>query len=114
WDQALIAPDADNKVKLNNSGGVVLEEGNWFTLEDGIQIHFQVGDKKNPAIYRSGDYWLIPARTATGDIEWLRKGNEPMPLFPHGVEHHYAPLAIITLDGSQVTKNTDLRYTFKP
>jgi hypothetical protein len=33
-------------------------------LEDGIQIQFLTGGK-----YPTGDYWLIPARVATGDVE---------------------------------------------
>src|SRR6185295_7516377 len=37
----------------------------WLNLEDGIQIQFQPG-----TTYRAGDYWLIPARVATGDVEW--------------------------------------------
>jgi hypothetical protein len=45
--------------------------------------------------YRTGDYWLIPARVATNDIEWpsVTEG-----VLPHGIEHHYAPLAILTKD----------------
>ncbi len=42
----------------------------WLDLEDGIQIQFQHGAK-----YRSGDYWLIPARVATGNIEWPQQTN---------------------------------------
>ena len=45
--------------------------------------------------YRTGDYWLIPARAATGEIEWPG-GTEPKALPPRGVEHHYAPIGFIT------------------
>jgi hypothetical protein len=94
-------------------------------LEDGIQIQFQPG-----ATYRTGDYWLIPARVATGDVEWpkLRDAQgklvpdengqpQPKPLPPRGVEHHYAPLAVIDVDNegnisSPVTD--DLRRKFSP
>jgi len=41
-----------------------------LTLADGVQIQFQKSDPDGPAeTYRTGDYWLIPARTATGDVE---------------------------------------------
>ena len=50
--------------------------------------------------YRTGDYWLIPARVATGNIEWPTKDGEPLALDPHGVKHHYTPLAIVKSDHS--------------
>lgn len=45
-------------------GGIPLPAGTWLTLENGIQIQFTAGN------YTSGDYWLIPARTASGQIDW--------------------------------------------
>jgi hypothetical protein len=69
------------------------EDGNWLTLEDGVQICFQAG---KPNKYQAGDYWLIPARTATGDVEWPGSLEDPMPLPPHGIWHHYAPLAVMS------------------
>ncbi|MEC4748947.1 DUF6519 domain-containing protein [Methylomicrobium sp. Wu6] len=66
----------------------------WIDLEDGIQISFPQDEAKINA-YRSGDYWLIPARQITGDIEWPEQDGKPSPMLPHGVRHHYAPLAII-------------------
>lgn len=53
-------------------------------LEDGVQIILSGGS------YRTGDYWLIPARTLVG-IEWPAG-----PSAPHGIDDHYAPLAVIT------------------
>lgn len=70
---------------------------NWLTLEDGVEIEFR-GDANS--FFRTGDYWLIPARVATGDVEWPGKRGDPQSLPPHGVEHHYAPLALISLDGN--------------
>ncbi len=70
----------------------------WLPLEDGVQIQFQPGGS-----YRTGDYWLIPARTATGDVEWPKLPADPkvsQPVRPHGVAHYYAPLAIISVDAS--------------
>src|SRR5262249_3390335 len=55
-------------------------------LEDGIQVVFDSAPQDgHPPRYRSGDYWLIPARAATGDIEWPRDGNgKPLSRPPHG------------------------------
>jgi Family of unknown function (DUF6519) len=87
----------DGALKIN------VRENQWVELENGINIQFQPAPAGTR--YRSGDYWLIPARTATGDVEWPKDINgAPMALPPHGVEHHYAPLAII-VNGTA----TDLR-----
>jgi hypothetical protein len=67
----------------------------WIDLEDGIQVRFEAGGE-----YRTGDYWLIPARVATGKLEWpntLTAGKEvPDLLGPKGIEHHYAPLGFLS------------------
>jgi hypothetical protein len=81
--------------KLRDGAAVVVEqageEAGWLTLEDGIQIKFEPG-----ATYRTGDYWVFTARTATGDVSWPREdGGRPAALPPRGVEHYYAPLAHI-------------------
>jgi dipeptidyl aminopeptidase/acylaminoacyl peptidase len=39
-----------------------VQEGKWIDLEDGVQVYFEPG-----GTYRTGDYWLVPARTAVGD-----------------------------------------------
>ena len=82
----------------------------WIDLEDGIQIQFQPH-----GTYYTGDYWLIPARTATGDVEWPGPVGEPVALEPRGVKHHYAPLWIISADGGSITADStnDLRRYFK-
>lgn len=71
----------------------------WISLEGGIQIQF------TPGSYVPGDYWLIPARTATsattGDIEWPRDDSRnSIPQPPIGVRHHYCALAIVDFDGN--------------
>jgi hypothetical protein len=106
WDQQQANPDSKD---LKDSGGAVLiSEGDWLTLEDGIQIKFE-GDN-----YRSGDYWLIPARTETGDVEWPKvNDDDPLSLPPRGVDHHYAPLAVVFTQAGQL-KITDLRHSFLP
>jgi len=73
-----------------------------------------LGPSVTRAAYKTGDYWLIPARVATGDVEWPGAASTPVSLPPHGIEHHYAPLAILEIDnkGTITGPLTDLRRTF--
>lgn len=83
WNQTGIA--------ATNTGVAVTTTG-LIDLEGGIQVQFSEGT------YRTGDYWLIPARTATGQIEWpTTEGQNPVsaPLSPLGIRHHYCRLALI-------------------
>ena len=73
------------------------DELGWITLEDGLQVQFQPGN------YRTGDYWLIPARTATGDVEWPLDAGKPSAIEPHGVGHHYAPLMLMSVARGEIT-----------
>jgi predicted flap endonuclease-1-like 5' DNA nuclease len=88
-----------------------VQEGKWIDLEDGVQVYFEPDGS-----YRTGDYWLVPARTATGNVLWpTNEENAPEALPPHGIEHHYAPLARLSLDGSgNVTCGDDCRCSFDP
>jgi hypothetical protein len=88
-------------------GALAVETGKWMDLEDGIQIYFPVLES---AVYRTRDWWWIPARTETGDIEWPGTYANPtdMEALDHG--HRYAPLAIINVDANGgVTVDSDLR-----
>lgn len=80
-------------------------------LENGIRVQFaQPADRGATVRYRVGDYWTFPARVATGDIIWPRDASgAPLAVVPQGVEHHYAPLALVG-DGGSVT---DLRHVFE-
>ena len=83
----------------------------WLTLEDGVQVQFTTADSANH--YRTGDYWLIPARTAIGDVVWPRRGGEADAVPPHGVTHHYAPIAIVGFNGkSTLETQGDCRPKF--
>jgi len=83
---------------------------NWLDLEDGVQVHFTAGN------YKTGDYWLIPARTATADVEWPidPSANQPAIKFPDGIQHHYCKLAILKFDGTNWTVVADCRNIFPP
>jgi hypothetical protein len=81
----------------------------WVHLSDGVSIQFTA--PANTLQFRVGDYWLIPARTATGDVIWPKDpaSDEALFLPPAGVDHHYAPLA--QWNGAAFV---DLRRTYKP
>ncbi len=115
WDQQ----ETDSLQLSSADNAIPVQEGATIDLEDGIQVRFAKSTPDNQ--YRTGDYWLIAARTATGNIEWPwvedAQGNpSPAALMPHGIEHHYAPLWIISVLGGTVTAATgdDLRRKLKP
>ncbi|MEW6734675.1 MAG: DUF6519 domain-containing protein [Acidobacteriota bacterium] len=100
WDQTGV--DA-------NTNGVKVSLSNWIELEGGIQINFSQGT------YHTGDYWLIPARTATGEIEWPPykiPNTNPIPQLPIGIRHYYCRLALIEVKGGVITKIEDCRKRF--
>jgi uncharacterized repeat protein (TIGR01451 family) len=68
----------------------------WIELEGGIEVQFS-----EEGVYKTGGYWLIPARTATGEIEWppYQPGADTIPQPPLGIEHHYCRLALVGLQG---------------
>lgn len=94
WDSA-----GELKPNTNNS--------DWIELEDGVQVQFREGS------FRTGDYWLIPARTAIADIEWPFAD----PQSPQGIQHHYAKLGIadlVTGANPGWVKIGDCRLIFPP
>ncbi|MER7706359.1 DUF6519 domain-containing protein [Kitasatospora sp. NPDC097605] len=87
-------------------GALRLREGAWLDLEDGVQVYF-----RPCGAYTRGDHWLVPARTATGSVEWPRNtAGEALLRAPDGIQLHHAPLAWVTGPGAVV----DLRQTFAP
>jgi Family of unknown function (DUF6519) len=84
----------------------------WIDLEDGVQVQFSKSGE-----YRTGDYWLIPARVATGTIEWPSSADplgKPIADSPRGITHHYAPLGFMTWNGSKLDVDVDCRCTLSP
>ncbi|MGM0583453.1 MAG: DUF6519 domain-containing protein [Pseudomonadota bacterium] len=78
-------------------------------LERGIQVSFADGR------YRVGDYWVVPARAATGAIDWPpwpAEADAPIP--PFGWGRRFAPLALATRSGEGVRNIVDLRPLFPP
>lgn len=86
---------AEDARKIVENTEVALGEG-------GVKVTFSHADppvvysKLNPAMdaYRTGDYWLIPARIALGDVIWPGGTDNPEAIEPHGILEHYAPLAL--------------------
>lgn len=85
----------------------------WLPLEDGVEVQFGTGT------FKTGDYWVMPARTATGEIEWppfTIPNSAPVPQPPRGIRHHYCRLAFLTFDAQ--TKgwkvSADCRPLFPP
>jgi len=84
----------------------------FLPLEDGVEVKFENGT------CRTGDYWVIPARTDHGDVEWPQDSatpSNPVPQLPKGIVHHFCRLAIVDVDGSgKVTFVEDCRRSFPP
>jgi hypothetical protein len=80
--------------RWDSAGAVTAAAGGWVNLENGVQVQFGSGS------YRPGDYWLIPARTLTGQIEWpVDSTSKPRALPPLGIRHNYCRLAVVNFDG---------------
>src|ERR1700743_2525702 len=98
--------------QFGSSAGVsgVALSSSALPLENGIEVEFGKGE------YGSGDTWLIPARTATGEIDWPpcdSDGNRRQA--PHRTDVFLAPLACIHWDGQkQQISIEDCRKSFPP
>jgi hypothetical protein len=101
------------------NGVITVTAGAPIELEDGVQVQF------SPGTYQPGDYWLIPARTATsvqqGYVQWpVDDSGNAIPAPPAGIEHHYAKLGLVTFaEGTfsgvaDATTPTDCRLPFPP
>ncbi len=116
-----IDPELHPKLRRWDQNGAANENGLKLEkqeLEDGIEVEFGSGE------YRAGDYWLIPARTATGDIEWPRvdpedPDSDPVAQPPHGVRHRFCALAIVAAAAQDASEDQlsvlhDCRNLFPP
>ena len=102
WDQ-----EETEEITLSE-GAIQIQYDKWFALEDGVQVQFPAPAAPDKFEFRSGDYWLIPARVASRDIEWPWENEDDASaegterkrraLPPHGVTHHYALLGLLLAD----------------
>lgn len=98
WDGVITGPD--------------LKFDAWLPLEEGVEVRLE-----NGKLWQVGDYWLIPARTATADVEWPRTAAdpaEPIPQPPAGIQHHYCKLAILNHTNAGFAWVQDCRSLFPP
>ena len=110
------------KLRRWDSEGVlnVPEDDEFLELEGSIEVQFSLDH------YNTGDYWLIPARTATGKIEWpyeeVRQNGQilqrPLHQPPAGIKHHYSRLALVMAatvnEERQLLVLSDCRRLFPP
>ena len=101
----------DHRPTVAGTHTLPIVEGTWLELEDGVQVRFEPGGS-----YRPGDYWQIPARTITADVEWPHDDDgDPIARAPAGVADAYCRLGIVEVDGEgRVTVASDCREIFPP
>jgi len=83
----------------------------FLPLESGVEVRFEDGQ------YATGDYWLIPARTNTANIEWPPDAANPLlgaAQPPRGIRHHFCRLALVRFAANAVTGIEDCRQLFLP
>jgi hypothetical protein len=99
WDHAVDKEATKDGVKMKAAPQ---------SLEGGIAVQFTDAG----STYRTGDYWLIPARASIGDfkgdIEWSPDDFQS----PHGIKHHCCPLALLTLLANKWKLKSDCRRIF--
>jgi hypothetical protein len=102
WDQA--------------AGSLPVGPEAWQGMERGVEVRFPaLGADGEPAQFRAGDHWLIPARAMLGDLLWPREvgadgGAEAAFLPPHGPRRAAAPLATLDARGEPA----EARNLFRP
>jgi hypothetical protein len=109
WDQAGTVYTAGN-VAYNNLDSVITgpddqgfygiqvpADGTSLQLENGLIVTFNL--VPSTGSYLPMDYWNFAARTATGQPDALSNAS------PRGQHHHYAQLAIATVDSTGAVTN---------
>ncbi|RQO54775.1 hypothetical protein DBR47_22170 [Paucibacter sp. KBW04] len=88
------------------SSGLISVPASTVTLmlEHGITVNFSVSDPAGRG-FKSGDFWVIAARTADASVEILDRAP------PRGVHHHYARLGIWDVAAGSVS---DCRHPWPP
>ncbi len=101
----------DHRPTTAGENALPIVEGTWTPLEDGVQVRFEAGGS-----YRPGDYWQIPARTVSADVEWPRGADgEPIALDSAGIEDGWCRLGLVEIDaGGLVSVASDCRTLFPP
>lgn len=91
----------------------------YAELENGVQLRWENAEG-TPGVFRTGDWWNAPARTATaesqsGTLEWPRAlDGTAEPRLAAGIVHHYCRLGIVESLNGAVTLLEDCRCFFAP
>jgi lactate dehydrogenase-like 2-hydroxyacid dehydrogenase len=123
------APELDD-------GARPVREGEWLELEKGVEVRFEPSATPDDAdeAYRTGDYWLVPARSGVGeagggDVLWPERdgdgggdasdgpggdSSEAPARGREGIRHHHCLLAVIRFDGDDWGEPRDCRPHFPP
>ena len=116
WDRNINTSQAVTLLIKEDTGPI--EQSQIVDLENGIYVRLLAAPD---AIFKTGDYWLIPFRrtaaNAESQIEWPRQTIDekliPVPQPPQGIQHHYADLARVKKDGDGTfSVSEDLRNRF--
>jgi hypothetical protein len=80
-------------------------DNEYLPIENGLKVLFGKVSEPPPAAadprFQTGDYWLIPIRTQNPELRWPSDTpDHPLSVKPHGVDHHFCPLAFITTDAA--------------
>jgi photosystem II stability/assembly factor-like uncharacterized protein len=112
--------------RWDSERAIPVTTGSWLDLEDGVEIQFAIDTKDNVGQgevaeeFHTGDYWTIPARSLTGDVEWPQgdpgslTSGQPVFEVRHGIEHHYCPLSLLELKDRTWNLVSDFRKLFPP
>lgn len=97
-------------VRRWEGGAPVAVPAGAVSLERGIKVSIAGGEAM------VGDYWLIPARSLTAGVEWPTDPSTGAPVAqpPKGIEHGFAPLAIVTKAAAGWSVVDDCRNIFPP
>lgn len=113
WDHTTPTRYESGKHATAADGALPVIEGQWISLEDGVEVKFTSPDPDaGPGTYRAGNYWTIPARTVTGDVEWPQDTDGPVSEPAAGVTYRYAALAFVR--GTTVTPGGMRTFTPTP
>jgi hypothetical protein len=82
--------DAPHTDRSTQGQVAIPDRAGTVELEDGVEVSFE------PGSFRTGDYWLIPARAADGSVDQLTVAP------PQGPHHHYSRLALYDADAGTV------------
>lgn len=104
WDQSGDVRRADGSTYVDldaSTTGVITVPATTgvvsLFLESGILVTFTLDTAVDPGRgqFRTGDYWVVAARTATGKVDLLDRAP------PRGIHHHFCKLAIVTFPNGE-------------